>query len=437
VNKGLLGLRALTVLLLLVLAAAPSASARAASRNASSSGWELARVPPRLVPVARSLLRAPHSDRIARWSGHPRNAQDTSRGAALPRIVGGTGAVQGQFGFMAFILFFDSNGNPVFLCSGTLVSSNVVLTAGHCAVDEATGVPRAASGYRVVTGAVDWTDATHRTVSGASRVIVNPGFTTSGGVLRHDAALLVLSSPVSQPAVPLWSRGQVSSGEGAVIAGWGETFAGQANPQAVLQWARTVVQSPSYCGQFNSAFDSASQLCVVNPPTNDTATCNGDSGGPLLAADANNRLFEIGLTSVGPADCNTDTADYFTAVRPIEPWVSSVVSSVATGPRIPTLTLAAARGYVRQRLSAVLGSVFRLRRQYNVSCSRDSAIKVACQVSFRSGRSYYHGPVTIRYVLVSGKVDWTDRYVIHSVNNHCYFQSGHRSSCVTHTRSGS
>jgi V8-like Glu-specific endopeptidase len=345
--------------------------------------------------------------------------------------------VQGQFGFMAFIEYFDSTGKPVFLCSGTLVSSNVVLTAGHCAVDESSGVTRAASGYRVVTGVVDWTDAAQRTVSAVSRVVVNPGFAVSGGVPINDAALLILSSPVRQSPIALWGTGQVEAGERATIAGWGETFAGQPAPQTLLQWAHTVLQSPSYCQQFNPAFQPSRQLCVVNAPSYDTATCNGDSGGPLLATDADKQLLEIGITSVGPANCNTTTADYFTAVLPIEPWVGSEVKAVAPTPRIPTLTFADARHHIRQTLNGVLGSAFRHRQRYRTSCTRDSAVKIGCSMSFTAGRSYYYGAVTIRYVLVSGQVKWTDRYVIHRVNHHCYFRSGHRSSCRTHTLSGS
>ncbi len=430
------GRRVLMVVLLLLLAAASAASADAASRGAASSHWGLARVPARLVPAARALIRAPHTDHVARWSRAASGHRGTSPRRALPRIVGGTGAVQGQLGFMAFIVYYDSSNNPLFLCSGTLVSSNVVLTAGHCATDETTGAVLTASSYRVVTGAVDWSDAGHRTVSGVSRVVVNPNFTHSNGVPIHDAAVLVLSSPVSQPSIPLWSAGQVSPGESAGIAGWGETFAGQSSAQTLLQSAPTVVQSASYCEQFNSGFLPSSQLCTANTPNDNTATCNGDSGGPLLAATANDKLFEIGVTSVGPADCDTDTADYFTAVLPIEPWVSSVIKSVAPVPKIPTLTLSAARLHVRQTLSAVLGSVFGQRRKYNASCSRDSKIKIGCGVTFTSGPSYYFGPVTIRYVLVSNQIKWTDQYVIHRVNAHCYLQSGHRPSCKIHTRSG-
>jgi secreted trypsin-like serine protease len=89
-------------------------------------------------------------------------------GQVTAEIVGGVSAVQAQLGFMAFILHYDALGNPDFSCSGTVVSSNVVLTAGHCAVDENTGSALDPSGYQVVTGAVDWTDTVNRHVSQVS-----------------------------------------------------------------------------------------------------------------------------------------------------------------------------------------------------------------------------------------------------------------------------
>jgi trypsin len=229
---------------------------------------------------------------------------------------------------MAFVLYFDSSGNPLFSCSGTLVSSNVVLTAGHCAADESTAVPLSPSGYRVVTGAVDWTDAADRTVSAVKRVVVNPAFDPAGPV--HDAALLVLSAPVSQKPIALWGTGQLPGGTGAWIAGWGDTYGGQNTVTTALQFASTVVQSSSACAQpilSNYVFDPGSELCALNYPSEHTGTCSGDSGGPLWTADSAGRPIEVGVTSVGPADCDTQTPDFFTSVLPIKPWIESWISN--------------------------------------------------------------------------------------------------------------
>ena len=248
---------------------------------------------------------------------------------ASRRIVGGTTATQGQFPFMAFVAWFNSSKKLVFICSGTLVSSNVVLTAGHCTVNEKTGVPEPASGYRIVTGTVNWTQSAHRTISDVSNVRVNPNYNPHGP--KHDAGLLILSKPVSQPAVALWQSGPINAGAAAEISGWGETAAGSAPPNR-LHWGSTVVQSSSHCanvGASNFTFDPTSMLCAQDTPSDRSATCNGDSGGPLLVKQSGGSLMEVGVTSVGPSNCGTHRPDYYTAVRPIYPWVSSQIKAFA------------------------------------------------------------------------------------------------------------
>jgi secreted trypsin-like serine protease len=251
----------------------------------------------------------------------------TSSAWGASRIVGGSVAAPGQFPFMAFIVYFNNRGNAVFVCTGTLVSSNVVLTAGHCTANEKTGVPQRASGYRVVTGAVNWAKQP-RTVSNVSKVRVNPTFNPHGP--SHDAGLLILTKPVKQPAVQLWSSGEIAGGTAAQIAGWGETSP-NSGPVNKLHWGPTVVQSANYCANHsasNFTFDPASMLCAQDTPSNHAATCNGDSGGPLLVKQGG-VVTEVGLTSVGPSNCSTHQPDYYTAVRPIYPWVSSQINAYA------------------------------------------------------------------------------------------------------------
>jgi hypothetical protein len=173
---------------------------------------------------------------------------------------------------------------------------------------------------------VNWTNAARRTVSSVSRVVVDPNFDPA--TLDNDASLLVLSRPVSSPHIPLWNSGTLNAGTGAWIAGWGDKYAGQASPTTVLQWASTVVQSSAYCSQYNINYDSGTELCAVNYPYDNTATCNGDSGGPVFAKGSNGGLLEIGVTSSGPTDCDTTTADYFTSIYPIEHWVQSWITAV-------------------------------------------------------------------------------------------------------------
>src|SRR5271167_668497 len=76
------------------------------------------------------------------------------RQRAHAAVIGGQPAEPGTFPWMAYVL--DFRGNEVGQCSGTVLAPNLVLTAGHCAEDIQTGVVNEASGYRVLTGNVDW-----------------------------------------------------------------------------------------------------------------------------------------------------------------------------------------------------------------------------------------------------------------------------------------
>ena len=215
----------------------------------------------RIAPRRTTALPRPASGHV-----HLVWPQPVARTAG-PRIVGGYGAVQSDWPFMAFVLHFDANGNPDFSCTGTVVAPNVVLTAGHCAVDEVTGATLAPSGFAVVTGSVDWTNSALRQVSPVSRVIVNPSYDPVTD--SYDAALLVLSSPTTAPAIPLASSADAyleQAGTGALIAGWGETYYGDPLLQTYLQWAPTVVQGSGYCSELNPDFDAYVQLCAVDPP---------------------------------------------------------------------------------------------------------------------------------------------------------------------------
>jgi Trypsin len=247
----------------------------------------------------------------------------------------------------------------------------------------------------------------------------------------------------------------------ASIAGWGETYYGETNLQTLLQWAPTVVQSVSYCSSeadaLGYAYDSATELCAVNAPTFDTATCNGDSG-PLLASGASGSAIEVGATSVGPANCNTTSADYFTAVSPADPWIDSEINALAappappspptattttststssTKPSLPFMTVTSARSDVHHVLAAVLHRIFSRRHEHKLSCSRVSTTRVDCKLAFLSGRSDYHGNVAVFYLLGSDdRVYWSDRYTIRRVDELCAVGSRHRRACKVNVKRG-
>jgi secreted trypsin-like serine protease len=258
-----------------------------------------------------------------------------------PLIAGGQPASAGTFPWLAFV-YDQVSPTEAEVCSGTVISPNVVLTAGHCGEDTSTGAVEPASGYRIVTGSLDWTDPAPTQVSAVSQVIVHPGFDPTnldGG----DAALLVLSSPTTAPAIPLAASSEAAlwaSGSSVAIAGWGKTSGDADTIPDQLQWGETVTQPDTpYCADEalagRSTFDPSYELCAVDTPAYQDGTCEGDSGGPMVADYGTASPVEVGITSFGPSDCDTHDGQFFTLTSAISSWADSEIAAVAPAP-IPT-----------------------------------------------------------------------------------------------------
>jgi secreted trypsin-like serine protease len=226
----------------------------------------------------------------------------------------------------------DVRGEEVGQCSGTVLAPELILTAGHCAEDLQNGAVNEASGYRVVTGNLNWAaPEAEKQVSGVSRVIVCSCFdrqTTVG-----DVALLELSTPTTAPAVTLASRQHVGAGAQALFAGWGDTYANDPIPVERLRWAPTVIQAPQRCEREASPFSPSGELCVLDPPALRTGACNGDSGGPLLVPDASavGGMAQIGVASHVYGECATTSPSVFTRVAAVSAWIRGWLEALAPG----------------------------------------------------------------------------------------------------------
>lgn len=256
-------------------------------------------------------------------------------------IIGGRAAAAGMFPSAAFIV--DLRGRTAWQCSGTVVAPSLVLTAAHCVENLRTGAVNKPSGYRVVTGGVDWASG-ERQISTVTGALVYEGFRRR--VDDGDAALLVLATPTTAPPITLATpsnAGQLGAGTAATIAGWGRTSFAQGVPTETLQWAETALQPPRWCRRNAPPFFAQGELCTITPPSYSTGACEGDSGGPLIVAGAGGAdLIQVGIAVHVYGRCSTRRPTVFTRVDRISAWVRMWIEAYepppppsATPPPVP------------------------------------------------------------------------------------------------------
>ncbi|KAI9554696.1 hypothetical protein GHT06_019972 [Daphnia sinensis] len=234
------------------------------------------------------------------------------------RIVGGTDAVKHSWPHAVLIKFAG-----VFLCSGTLISSNRVLTAAHCANFN---WPWEYSRITVELGV-------HAVLPISDALVSRRVFM----LLRHrdynpdtmvnDIAILVLKFPVnyvkeiSPVCLPAPGTTDTYVDEEAAIIGWGSLKNENGPFPGVLQQATTKIISNADC---QASYDSIgvtiedSMICAIVP---DISSCYYDSGAPLLVKLSTGRWIQVGIDSFGVECASPDFPIVYTRVTSFSTWI--------------------------------------------------------------------------------------------------------------------
>jgi secreted trypsin-like serine protease len=211
--------------------------------------------------------------------------------APAAAIVGGHDAAAGAYPSVAEVHLGKS-----FLCTGTLIAPDWVLTAGHCGSVTGAAVATPASWPATL---IDVYIGSNKAGQGepatVAQAIVEPSYLATSG---YDITLLKLARPASATPTKVANDGALWTPDTLeTIAGWGTTSEGGSTP-ATLQEARVPITTDAYCAGAYSDFDQATMVCA-GFPQGGVDTCQGDSGGPLFARNAAGALKVVGATSFG------------------------------------------------------------------------------------------------------------------------------------------
>lgn len=210
-------------------------------------------------------------------------------------VIGGTQASIQQYPYVAAVL------TPTTLCTGTVISSTKVLTAGHCVGNPQTMTVRTQSPSAFAGGET----------LGVSSVAFAPGFAHQ---FENDLAILTLSTPTSatpiQVADPAEDAAYTRTGATLSVAGFGNRNPLLiAKPQIGVLTATNVsvrfcpLPAWAICDSGPKAGTAFRRLRrkKVKRATVKATVCSGDSGGPLVAnTPAGPRLVGTAEASTAP-----------------------------------------------------------------------------------------------------------------------------------------
>jgi len=226
-------------------------------------------------------------------------------------------------------------------CTGTLISSDVVLTAAHCVFEN--------GNYFVKYGATTLEEEVE--LIPASNVWAHPRYNPTK--FANDIGLIKLSEPVLLSTFPSIGNKAIAKSVNArsrfTLFGWGRNQ-NDRSPELLgttqlLNLDRMAVKE--YGAAFNSNIMLGAGLYIAREKVW-AGACSGDSGGPLLMRSSG-KDFIVGVTSWGARNCDTSKPSVFARVTYYESDIQKGIKdlrsinrvvnrAVPTNSKKPTIT---------------------------------------------------------------------------------------------------
>jgi hypothetical protein len=243
--------------------------------------------------------------------------------------------------FVGLVVFYDSDGEFIWRCSGSLLDEKVFLTAGHCTDAPAASArvyfqQNAGANYDPATqldpvsGYPDMcADGTLGTMCATSDEIYDYGFDSFAGFPNtRDAGIVVLDQPItlseygSLPSVGALddlARARGLKDVTFLASGYGLSYR---SPVGAVSF-RSRLMGYGTLVNLGSALTDGYNLQTMGNGDGRGGTCSGDSGGPVFYPASSNTI--VAVTSFGlNSNCRGVDFAYRVDRSAVQAWIADV-----------------------------------------------------------------------------------------------------------------
>jgi V8-like Glu-specific endopeptidase len=228
--------------------------------------------------------------------------------ASFVSIVGGQPVPASSRFARLTVMIVAKFGANVGLCSGTLISKDTVLSAGHCVKSEDTGLPA----DKIVVALNPTGGVKPENVIPVTKFLPHPGYhdIRDGFIANrpvHDIAILHLDRPAVGPDALIADlpTAELDLNTEVVLAGYGRTNPANAGSSGKLYFAWT--SASAFNVGSGADADTQIRLTGIQP-------CSGDSGGPIFRATETSAVL-VGVTSNVMGACSENGTEMSVAAH--------------------------------------------------------------------------------------------------------------------------